>query len=110
MNYASCHTDRKQVSRATGLCQSCWAYRRISHISDVLDVVKTTAGCDDCGYDAEAVALDFDHLPEHGKAFALARCGTRGWPRVWAEVMKCEVVCANCHRVRTRSRYMKGTQ
>ena len=38
------------------------------------------------------------------KAFAIAWAKTLKWERVQAEIAKCEIVCANCHRVRTRDR------
>jgi hypothetical protein len=48
--------------------------------------------------------MDLDHV--HGaKEFkvseAVQRCYGLVFERVRAEIAKCEVVCANCHRIRT---------
>jgi hypothetical protein len=50
-------------------------------------------------------ALDFDHLPGSVKKGRLASmaCGS-ALKTIHAEIDKCEVVCANCHRVRTANR------
>lgn len=67
---------------------------------------KLDKGCADCGYNEYAVALDFDHVRGE-KLFNLARLSAnRGvsWQRIFDEIAKCEVVCANCHRVRTEAR------
>ena len=70
---------------------------------DQLDAYKLDKGCADCGYKAHAYALDFDHLPGTVKEFNIAEASSNAemWKKVWSEVEKCEVVCANCHRVRT---------
>jgi hypothetical protein len=80
-----------------------------------LDAIKLASGCVDCGYHAHAIALDFDHLPERGaKQCGISRlvkdCSC--WERIMAEVSKCEVVCANCHRVRSLKRrdFHKGAR
>lgn len=70
---------------------------------DYLNQFKREAGCIDCGYNENAVALDFDHIKGE-KEFSLARAGNYGWKKVLAEIEKCEVVCANCHRIRTQER------
>lgn len=59
--------------------------------------------CVDCGIDYPPHVLDFDHLPEFEKSFALSSSGVkgRGLDSVNAEIAKCEIVCANCHRHRT---------
>jgi hypothetical protein len=48
--------------------------------------------------------MDFDHRDGRDKSFDLmtggAMLATRG--RLMAEVAKCDIVCANCHRIRTR--------
>ena len=46
--------------------------------------------------------MHWDHLPGHEKSATLgylAKCGNR--ERVLEEIAKCELVCANCHAVRT---------
>lgn len=65
---------------------------------------KLAAGCTDCGYKAHAEALDFDHIGD--KTFTISKAGSLGysWKRILTEIEKCEVVCANCHRVRIASR------
>jgi hypothetical protein len=66
---------------------------------------KLSVGCDDCGYREHHAALDFDHRPGESKLFPIMRDGiTRSWETLWAEVAKCDVVCSNCHRVRTFDR------
>jgi hypothetical protein len=61
--------------------------------------------CTDCG-EADPVVLEFDHLRD--KDFDVAsKLLHYPWARILAEIEKCEVVCANCHRRRTAQR--KGT-
>ena len=58
--------------------------------------------CVDCG-ETDVVVLEFDHLRE--KEFGISVGITHyTWTRVLAEIEKCEVVCANCHRRRTAKR------
>lgn len=66
---------------------------------------KLERGCVDCGYSAHAAALDFDHMPGTAKLFSIGQTGaTCARAKLLAEIAKCEVVCANCHRIRTVSR------
>lgn len=67
-----------------------------------LDNYKVAAGCTDCGYNAHPRALDFDHIgtDKTGDVGRLAHHRI-AWDRLMAEIAKCEVVCANCHRIRT---------
>jgi hypothetical protein len=82
-----------------GVAKAKWArfYARLS-------AIKLERGCTDCGYNAHPAALDFDHLPGTTKLSTVSRLSTRNWERVAAEIAKCEVVCANCHRIRTVER------
>ena len=58
--------------------------------------------CTDCG-ERDPVVLEFDHLRD--KEFDIGQAlHTYAWPKVLAEIEKCEVVCANCHRRRTATR------
>jgi hypothetical protein len=67
---------------------------------------KMAMGCADCGYNAHPAALDFDHLPGNEKIRDIKSGAQLGWAALQAEVAKCEVVCANCHRIRTAERRM----
>lgn len=65
---------------------------------------KLEQGCNDCGYAAHPAALEFDHLPEYEKEFTISAKTSYNWGRLQSEIDKCEVVCANCHAVRTANR------
>lgn len=68
-------------------------------------MMKTSIGCVDCGYNTSAYALQFDHIGDDkkGSVSNLIR-SDYCWDTVKAEISKCEVVCANCHAVRTKQR------
>lgn len=69
-----------------------------------LSEVKVTAGCIDCGFNAHPEALDFDHRPGEIKCFIITLGYNKSRERVLAEMAKCDVRCANCHRIRTAER------
>ena len=55
--------------------------------------------CENCGYDHCMDALEFHHLNPLQKDFNISSKGyTRSWDRVKAELDKCILLCANCHR------------
>lgn len=61
--------------------------------------------CTDCGGTFHPVAMDYDHLPGFVKEFEIGMAAAgRSRAAVLAEMAKCELVCANCHRVRTHQR------
>lgn len=70
----------------------------------IINRYKTLKGCVDCGYKENAEALDFDHLRD--KEFLISRAVAQmtSWKRIKEEVKKCEVRCANCHRIMTQKR------
>jgi Zn finger protein HypA/HybF involved in hydrogenase expression len=60
-------------------------------------------GCVDCGNDDVRV-LQFDHLKDKKIAVSeLLKLGASS-KKVVEELDKCDVVCANCHSIRTSSR------
>lgn len=61
--------------------------------------------CADCKNRFPAECMDFDHVRGE-KEFSICRGWWKGigWERLKKEVAKCEVVCANCHRIRTKKR------
>lgn len=63
--------------------------------------------CTDCGIQYPSYVMEFDHLEERGaKEFDIskARKVAGSMQRLRAELAKCEVVCSNCHQVRTHQR------
>lgn len=82
--------------------ESGWRYKDAKRLP--LDVYKVTVGCSDCGYRGYPEALDFDHLPGTVKLFNVGARYFAPLDLLIAELEKCEVVCANCHRHRTRTR------
>lgn len=64
----------------------------------------STHPCIDCGNN-DIRCLEFDHV-ERPKTDNIARMVTRGknWSAIETEIAKCEVRCANCHRIRTLER------
>jgi endo-1,4-beta-mannosidase len=65
---------------------------------------KELVGCSDCHEHYPHYVLDFDHLPGHTETMKVADVVDYSWDRIVAELAKCEVVCANCHRIRTYER------
>jgi hypothetical protein len=63
--------------------------------------------CADCGGRFHFAAMDFDHRPGTTKVASIADITTV--ERLRAEVAKCDLVCANCHRVRTFNRLVSAT-
>ena len=59
--------------------------------------------CVDCG-ETDIVVLEFDHIGEKLANVSTLANGGRSWTRILAEVEKCEVRCANCHRLKTLER------
>jgi hypothetical protein len=69
-----------------------------------IDDLKMLKGCFDCGYNKHPVALQFDHLPNKGKNFAISRGVLKPLEEVLKEIEKCQIVCACCHAIRTHNR------
>jgi len=63
----------------------------------------TTHPCVDCD-ETNIIMLDFDHT-SNDKSFDVSfMIPDHSWEKVLEEIAKCEVVCANCHRLRTATR------
>lgn len=64
--------------------------------------------CVDCG-ETDIVVLEFDHVRGKKKNLNLMIHGTYSIKTIQAEIDKCDVVCVNCHRVRTAVSQAWGT-
>ena len=74
-----------------------------------IDSIKLSAGCCVCGYKEHSAALDFDHIDPSTKEFLIPRYLARtNLKRLFAEIRKCRIICANCHRVHSREQWNNG--
>jgi hypothetical protein len=70
-----------------------------------LHLYKEKNGCADCRNHYPHYVLEFDHRPEENKIDVVYRVLRNYGPEAaWLEVKKCDVVCANCHKIRTYQR------
>lgn len=60
--------------------------------------------CADCGQKFPHYVMDLDHLDYRQKKFNVCRFKQYSIQRVAEEISKCDVVCSNCHRIRTYDR------
>lgn len=81
--------------------RSHWRYN-----ADLLDQMRSVP-CADCGGRFAQCAMDFDHHDPSTKVRAVTRMIYGSTDRMLAEAAKCDIVCANCHRLRTFERRLK---
>lgn len=74
---------------------------------DQIQQFKEDKGCTDCGVMYPHFVLEFDHRPEFKKIDNVYRVLKKyGIDKAWQEIAKCDVVCSNCHKLRTYARKM----
>jgi hypothetical protein len=117
---------RKDGTKRYGHCRACkaayqrqWYERnRSRHIANVADLRRAwrhenkkivaaakSVPCADCGRRYPPYVMDFDHV----RGDKLGNIGSLKMQVpaavLLAEIAKCDVVCANCHRIRTHQRW-----
>ena len=78
-----------------------YSQRRTLRNAAIRDAAKARP-CADCKGRFDPVCMDFDH--HDGKKFDIGSMNTHAEETLLAEIAKCDVVCANCHRLRTQRR------
>jgi hypothetical protein len=83
-------------------CKPCMAEKvRTEAREDKLRSIEYKGGkCHDCDGVFLPAVYDFHHLEPHEKEFAISRKMRKSWDRLRAELDKCVLLCANCHRTR----------
>lgn len=65
-----------------------------------INSIKETSPCTDCGINYPYYVMDFDHLSDkEGLIIQFVKANNR--KKLEDEIAKCEIVCSNCHRVRS---------
>ena len=72
--------------------------------SELIKRLKESTPCADCGQYFPSYVMDFDHLKDKGFGIARYRSKCVSEKTLKSEMAKCEIVCSNCHRVRTHKR------
>lgn len=89
---------KRRTSAAGVVCQR---NRRRKH-GAIINRYKTWKGCAVCGYNKHPSALDLDHRDRSTKLFDISsRVASKPWEVIAAEIRQCDVLCANCHRIKT---------
>jgi hypothetical protein len=60
--------------------------------------------CMDCGVTFPPCVMDFDHREDEKKEFCVSMKWNCSAHKLQGELIKCDVVCSNCHRIRTAMR------
>ena len=101
--------DRKAASKRHYAANKAAYYERNKRYrADIRQFVrdlKEKSPCNDCHMGYPYYVMDFDHLGNNVKEniiSILANTGRIG--SLKREIKKCELVCANCHRIRTHKR------
>lgn len=82
--------------------------RRVRHKAEIrawIQQLKSDTPCADCKQQWPYYVMHFDHLGDD-KEKDIGEAVNRGWSRarIQLEMDKCELVCANCHAIRTHQR------
>ncbi len=79
--------------------------KAMASVLEELHLYKEKKGCADCRQHFPHYVLEFDHMPGFVKIDVVYRVlRNYGEEMAWKEVAKCEVVCSNCHKIRTYER------
>ena len=95
------HSLNKEGKSFRYRCKQCNVVNVLKRRKKVkLQAIEYKGGqCQNCGYKKCQEALEFHHLDPTQKDFGLSTKGIcRSWERVKAELDKCILLCANCHR------------
>lgn len=69
--------------------------------------IKAATPCSDCNVFYPYYVMDFDHIDPSKKFKQVSSMHAYSSKLVLEEIAKCELVCRNCHAVRTYKRQMK---
>jgi hypothetical protein len=101
--YRRDHYRRNKATYVTR-AQAQMRQRREVQVRLLHDYLRTHP-CVDCG-EAEVALLEFDHVDGSPKETEVSNMlGRRSWAKLLAEIGKCDVRCANCHRKRTAKQF-----
>lgn len=90
------HNNRFAIVKRRSVKQN--RRQRIENNSFILEYLKTRS-CVDCGL-KDVRVLEFHHKNPMDKKYSIGRMRDKSRELIEQEINKCDVVCANCHRIR----------
>lgn len=80
-------------------CKHCFNKRSVNRRQNLKQLAVEYLGgkCSNCSYNTYIGALEFHHTDPTKKDMTIAGSGKK-WETIKAEVEKCILLCANCHR------------
>jgi hypothetical protein len=86
--------------------QKKWQACKMRKILEKIRTIKSQP-CHDCKNVYHPCVMDFDHRPGTVKFKNVSKMIGYAWWRIQQEIDKCDIVCANCHRIRTENRRLE---
>lgn len=87
--------------------KTAWKARKTAHRAETIVWYREQKAepCTDCGDSFHVAAMQFDHRDGTVKVADPATLASQGKrQKLEEEILKCDLVCANCHAVRTYNR------
>jgi hypothetical protein len=106
-----CHAAYVRTASRRAANRAYEARRRIERRTErqaIIDRLRDRP-CFDCDGTFPSYVMEFDHRDPSVKAYGIISLLSNGTlAALMAEVAKCDVVCANCHRIRTHTQRQSG--
>ena len=97
--------DRKYYAERGGPARRARRRAWLDAAREWMNSLKSGVPCADCGQIFPVFVMQWDHLPEFEKGGDIGTMlGHRSRAWILEEIKKCELVCANCHVLRTIKR------
>ncbi len=81
--------------------------KRQNRVRAELYAYKESTPCKDCGYNYPYYVMQFDHVRGKKILNMAKRSASYGSKKFLSEMKKCDLVCANCHAIRSHNRRKK---
>lgn len=102
---------RKNGNVVSSRCKPCYIAQAPAAGTNKRRLVEAHGGrCMDCGESYPPFVFDFDHRNPADKEFNIATRTRNAWDELLAESLKCDLVCSNCHRLRTHRQRCPGCE
>lgn len=75
-----------------------------AYLVKYIQELKASTPCMDCKESYPYYVMDFDHVRGRKHKNVMELIPTLSKKKIDEEIAKCEIVCSNCHRVRTHNR------